>query len=370
LKRTVNLPGAKPGGREIQEETVDMSGYILDFRGKNPNVKDTVNTFHQILKVTLDSSGRKLQVTLNDSLRIYYALTDLLPEYATGYMGQTLNKNTGRAPFALFKGADGSIGFKNFTASVLVKNSIGAEGSVKVNLLEGENTFSKNKVKLSATPLVGPVYIPPSPFVYNSASESKVVLNGTNSNVKAFVENLPQWIDYDIDVETNPYGNVSNWKDFVFDNSSVDVFLRIDAPVSFTIGGLNLRDTQAIEIASLPKIERVKSATLIMDIMNDFPIESKVELTLLDVAYQPLGTVEIQPTTIAPGKTGPGGTPLAASQSVIRVKIDNDKADMLRNTRFVAIKTNFKGDGTQQKIYNTYKLKVKTSLQAEYEAQF
>ncbi len=107
-----------------------------------------------------------------------------------------------------------------------------------------------------------------------------------------------------------------------------------------------------------------------MDIMNDFPIESKVELTLLDVAYQPLGTVEIQPNTIAPGKTGPGGTPLAASQSVIRAKIDNDKADMLRNTRFVAIKTKFKGDGTQQKIYNTYKLKVKTSLQAEYEAQF
>jgi len=28
------------------------------------------------------------------------------------------------------------------------------------------------------------------------------------------------------------------------------------------------------------------------------------------------------------------------------------------------------GNGTQQKIYNTYKLKVKTSLQAEYEAQF
>ncbi len=369
LKRTVKLPGAKPGGREIQEETVDMTGYILDFRGVNPTVKDTVNTFHQILRVTLDSSGRKLQVTLNDSLRIYYALTDLLPEYATGYMGQTLNKNAGRAPFALFKGADGNIGFKSFTASVLVKNSVGAEGRVKVNKLECENIFSKNKVLLTATPLSGNIIIPPSPFVYGSASEKKVVLDAGNSNIKAFVENLPQWIDYDLDIETNPNGNVSNWKDFVFDNSSVDVYLRLEAPVSFTVGGLNLRDTQALEIESLPKIQRVKSATLILDIENDYPIEAGVEITMLDMAYQPLGKVDIEPGIIAPGKTGPGGTPLASTNSVVRATINREKAELLQKTRFLAIKAQFKGDGTQQKIYNSYKLKIKSSLMAEYEAQ-
>lgn len=370
LERVVKMPGAKPGVTERREETVDMSGYLLDYRGKNPTVKDTVNTFHQIMVVSLDSSGRKVQVTLNDSLRIYYALTGLLPEYATGYMGQTLNNSADKAPFALFKGADGNILFKDFKASVLVKNSIGAEGRVRVKSLESENIFSGNKVKLSATPLNSDVFIGPAPFVYGQSTDKQVVLDGSNSNIKAFVENLPQYINYDIDIETNPNGNVSNWKDFVFDNSGAEIYLRLEAPVSFTVGGLNLRDTQGIEAASLPQVQRVKSATVIFDVENDYPFEVDMDFVLLDQFGNALGDVILTPGTIMPGKTTANGAPLAASRTILRASIPKERIDALRKAHAVAIKARVTGNGTEQKIYNTYKLKVKTSLQAEYEAQF
>ena len=370
LERVVKMPGAKPGSVERQEETVDMSGYLIDYRGKDPAVKDTVNTFHQVLLVTLDSSGRKVQVTLSDSLRISYSLTGLLPEYATGYMGQTLNSSSGKAPFALFKGADGNILFKDFKASVLVKNTIGAEGSVRVKSLESENIFSGNKVKLGATPLNSKVFIGPAPFVYGQSTDKQVLLDGGNSNIKAFVENLPQWINYDIDIETNPNGNVSNWKDFVFDNSGAEIYLRLEAPASFTIGGLNLRDTQGIEAASIPQVQRVKSATVIFDIENDYPFEVGMNFTLLDEYFNPLGEVSVSPGSVLPGKTGPGGEPLAPSRTILRANIPKDRIEALHKAHHVAMKARVVGNGTQQKIYNTYKLKVKTSLQAEYEAQF
>jgi hypothetical protein len=370
LERVVKMPGAKPGTTERKEETVDMSGYLLDYRGRDPNVKDTVNTFHQIMIVSLDSSGRKVQVTLNDSLRIYYALTDLLPEYATGYMGQTLNTSVGKAPFVLFKGADGNIVFKDFKASVLVKNSIGAEGRVRVKSLESENVFSGNKVKLSASPLNNDVLIGPAPFMYGETTDKQVVLDGSNSNIKAFVENLPQLIHYDIDIETNPNGNVSNWKDFVFDNSSADIYLRLEAPVSFTVGGLNLRDTQGIEAASVPQVQRVKSATIIFDVENDYPFEVDMAFSLLDQYGNALGDVTVNPGTIMAGKTTPSGEPMAASRTVLRANIPRERIESLRKAHAVAIKARVVGNGTQQKIYNTYKLRVKTSLQAEYEAQF
>jgi hypothetical protein len=39
LERNITVPGAAPGGREIREEIIDMSGYMFDFRGKDPNCK-------------------------------------------------------------------------------------------------------------------------------------------------------------------------------------------------------------------------------------------------------------------------------------------------------------------------------------------
>lgn len=367
LERVVKLPGAKAGGREIQEETVNMEGYIIDFRGKNPTVKDTVNTFHQILLVSLDSSGRKVQVTLNDSIRIMYRLEKLVPEYATGYLGKTLNQGKGRAPFTLFKGADGQLSLKDFTASVLIRNSVGAEGRIRVNKLEGGNVFSGNKVTLAAAPLASDVIVTAPAFIRNRFTEREVLMNSGNSNVKAFMENLPQWIDYDIDVETNPNGNVSNWNDFVFDNSKVDIFLRLETPATFAVGGLNLRDTQAVDAATLRNIDKVKSAVLILDMENGFPFELDLNITMLDAGYLPLGKADMNPTTIAPGKVLPNGQPDVPVRTILKINIPREKAEMLRKTRFVEVKARVRGTGNNQKIYSTYRVKIKTSLQAEYE---
>jgi hypothetical protein len=370
LVRNITVPGAPSGGKEIREEIIDMAGYVFDFRGKNPDVTDTVNTFHQILIVKLDSSGRKVKVTLNDSIRILYSVSEMVPEYAIGYLGNIVNA-TGPSvtPFQLFKGLDGDLQLKSFTAAVLMRNYVGAEGRIKIKDMAGENIFSRKKTTLNATPLQSDIFISSPPFVKGAYTEKSVLLDDNNSNIKQFVETLPQLIHYDMDVETNPNGNVSNWKDFVFDDSRLDVFLRVDMPVSFGIGGLILRDTQPVNFTEINSDRRIKSATLFVDAENDYPFEVGLELTFLDANFQVMGTANIENNqAILAGKTDAQGKPLSSTKSRLVIQIPKEKMEMMQNAQNIVIKATIKGDGTNRKIYSTYQLKISTNARFEYEA--
>jgi hypothetical protein len=371
LERTVKIPGVAPGKREVYEEIIDMSGYMFDFRGKNPDVTDTVNTFHQILIVKLDSSGRKVKVTLNDSVRIYYSVSELIPEYAIGYLGKTLNPTgLSTTPFQLFKGLDGDLSLQNFTASVLVQNYVGATGRLTVKRMEAENIFNGRKQLLNATPLGSPIDVGPPAFQRDAYTEKRITLDANNSNIKSFIETLPQLIHYNMDVETNPNGNTSNYKDFVFDNSRVDVFLRLETPANFGIQGITLRDTQALDLAELHGDERLKSAILYVDIDNGYPFEVGLELGFMDANFQLLGYADVDGNqSILPGKTDAQGRPLSSTKTRLTIRVPKEKIAMLQNAESVLIKANIKGDGKNKKIYNTYKLKINTSGEFAYEVQ-
>jgi hypothetical protein len=370
VQRVVKMPGSVAGKTEKREEVIDMAGHVLDFRGKDPNVKDTVNTFHQILKVTLDSSGRKVQVTLKDSIRIFYSLDELVPEYAIGFLGTTVNATgPSTVPFGLFRGIDGDLKLESFTASIIMQNYVGAEGKIRVKKLEAENVFSGNKVLLNATPLNSDIFISPPAFVRNEYTEKKIVLNQANSNIKSFVELLPQKINYDLDVETNPFGNTSLWKDFIFDNSRVDIFLRLETPAQFTVGGLTLRDTQPMNLGNVKDLNKVKSAKLFVDVENGYPFNASMQLSFLGVNYNYLGAADfVNGNTINACKIDAGGKALEATKSRLVISLPKDKIWMLQNAAYVVIKTNIQGAGNKQKIYNTYKIKISTNGQFEYEA--
>lgn len=370
IKRWITLPGSVDGSKVVKTEVIDMAGYLLDFRGKNPDVDDTVNTFHQILKVYLDSSGRKVKITLKDSIRIYYRLDELIPEYAIGYFGNTTNPSgDGFSAFELFKGLSGNISLQKFDASILIRNSVGARGGITVNKLEGENVFSGNKIALtSTTALNSQILVLPPSFVRDDYTETEINLTESNSNIKSFMENLPQKIHYNIDIETNPSGNISAWKDFIFDNSRVEIYLRLQTPASFSIGGLVMRDTQFLDFGELKQPERLKSATLLLEIENGFPFEVALDLVLLDANMMRLDDVVFdQGNIIRPASGGIYG-PGVSTSTRMSIGIPREKMEAFRKAKYIGIKANVKGGATNKKIYNSYKLIIRVNGQFEYEA--
>lgn len=372
LSSVVKLPAAKPGGSSTRDEYFDLTNYLIDFRGKNPNVKDTVNTFHQILIVRLDSSGRKVAIGLKDSIRLDYRMESLIPDYAIGFMGQSLTQ-TGdqKAPFDLFKGLNGDFKFKDFKVSLVVKNGIGADGRVKINSLKGENIFTKNALALNATPLNNDILITSPPFVRDAYTESEIVLDAGNSNIKQFMENLPQMLDYNLDMEVNPNGNVSLYKDFVFDNSRVDIFLKVEAPASFSMGEFTLRDTQGIDLKTMGDVSRIKSAKMDVRVRNTFPLGAKLQMNLLDDQLNYLESLDIDPKDqiIEACEVDAKGYPLDAVETVFTLGLGKEKMAALKSAKFIAITTTLVGSGQMQKIYDVSSISVSTVVDFEYEVK-
>lgn len=375
LKRTIKLTSPANGSNVIEEEIIDMSGYLIDFRGKNPDVKDTVNTFHQILTVSLDSSGRKVPVALRDSINIFYQIDELTPEYAIGYLGKSENRTGyGTTPFELFKGAFGNITLKDFKASVLIQNFLGAEGSITTHKLDGKNVFTNNKLDLNAAPLASEIVVPPASILLGNyanlqPSNTVIDLNTGNSNVKQFVENLPQLLGYDLTIKTCPNGNVNNYKDFVTDEGRVDVYLRVEVPASFTVGSLTLQDTQALNLKSVSQPERIKSAKLYLTIDNGFPFELTFTGTLLDKNYNVLDNIQLEKADkIAGAAVDAKGMATGFAQTRLIVSLPRDRAKRISEAQYILVRATIKGNGAQQKIYNSYKVKVGCNVGFEYEA--
>lgn len=365
----LSLPGPAGVGVATTEQIYDMSGYLLDFRGKNPDITDTVNTFHQILRVTLDSSGRKLAVGLNDSIRLEYRLEGMKPEYAIGYLGNTLDR-TGldTTDFDLFKGLDGDLTFDDVKLDFIFRNSIGAEGRLKLHHLKGQNIFNGRSQILDADPLKDFIMVGKPEFKRDAYSETSFSLGASNSNIKEFLEVLPQKLEYDLETEVSPGGNINNYQDFVFDNSRMDVIMRLDVPISFAFGGLALRDTQAVNFAELGDMSRVKSATLFLDMTNYFPLDFDLDFQLFDKNFNSLGYFDISPDGGVPrGSFDVNGRVVNASETPLCIKLPREKVGALIKTQYIGIIMKVKGTGQMQKIYGNSRLDMKAKVQFEYE---
>jgi hypothetical protein len=317
----------------------------------------------------LDSSGRKLAVSLKDSIKLVYRIEGLKPEYATGYLGQSLNRTGAKStPFNLFKGVDGSMKFKDAKVSFILRNSIGADGRFHLYNLEGQNIFNNNKVQLNATSLKGDILVAKPKFVYGDYSETVVNLDSSNSNIKQFLEAFPQQLNYDLETEISPNGNVNNFQDFVFDNSKLDVIMKVEIPASFALDQLVLRDTQTVDFGKITGSDRIKSAILFMDMDNSYPIELGLSINLLDETHHVLGALEISPTSgIAPGVVDASGKPIQSTKTQLKIELNRETASKLNRTRYFAITAKVKGNNSMQRIFNTASLKIKSRMQFEYE---
>ena len=205
-------------------------------------------------------------------------------------------------------------------------------------------------------------------FKRDAYTETSFSLGTSNSNIKEFLEVLPQKLEYDLETEVSPGGNINNYQDFVFDNSRMDVIMRLDVPISFAFGGLTLRDTQAVNFAELGDMTRVKSATLFLDMTNYFPLDFDLDFQLFDKNFNSLGYFDISPDGgVARGNYDANGFVVQPSETPLRIKLPREKVGALVKTQYIGIVMKVKGTGQMQKIYGNSKLDMRAKVQFEYE---
>jgi hypothetical protein len=164
---------------------------------------------------------------------------------------------------------------------------------------------------------------------------------------------------------------VSLYKDFVFDNSRVDVYLKVEAPANFSVGEFVLRDTQSIDLQTLGDVSRIKSAKMEVNVSNTFPIGAKLTMSLLDEGLAFLTSLDIDPSdqVIEPAILDDKGYPLQSGDTYFTLGLGKEKIEALKKAKFIAITTTFLGSGKMQKIYDVSSISVSTVVDFEYEVK-
>lgn len=376
VHEVMKVPPAPPGGSSDIFRDIPLDGYTIDMRGKNPVVDDLVNSFWNIRDVTLDSSGKINSISLNDSIYVYFGLIDMVPEWAEGYFAQqnlTTGKNT--LDFDLFKGSSGTIDFDKIKLTLDITNGIGADALINIKSISALNTRIGSSVPLNATPLNSPITI--NPATDNPFSESKLTYNidENNSNIKAFIKNLPDKIEYDMDVTTNPNGNVRLWKDFIYDYSKLVAKLQVSMPLSFTANNLSLTDTLAFDMFSTGNLSRVKEGTFNIIVDNSFPLSANVQMYVIDGKGAVTDSIMLQQhSLVLAGDIDPGtGKVISSKRSVLKAYFSRERMNDLKYARRLLIKATFNtpvGNSTPVKIFSSYKFDIKLTGDFVYEQRF
>ncbi|HRZ50249.1 MAG TPA: hypothetical protein P5338_12725, partial [Bacteroidales bacterium] len=241
FKTTALIPAASGGVPGTIELDVDISGYRLSLTGKNNN---SVNRLQIKVDTRIAANANPVQIKPSDTLRVDATFKEFSLKEAWGYFGRhTVSTGKKVMPIRTFDGfKDGSITIDTASGTIHVENGIGMDILMKITSLVIRNT--KKQLELVVNdPFVGkPVQM--SRASYNPAAGKAVPTTYdfmfSNATMKAMVEMLPDEIEYEMEMETNPLGNVSFGNDFILSENPLTAGISLQMPFAFLAEDLTL----------------------------------------------------------------------------------------------------------------------------------
>ena len=276
------IPASTSGEPYIHSMFIDVSGYSLNLKGENQNQNNRLQTKVQIkLHPEANSSAN---VAMGQEFMYYTKFDEIEIEYAKGFFGtsqNTLDLDTSKLDF-FNKIKEGSIDFENIKMNIIVENGFGADFTFKLNSLQSINNRTTQSIDLQGIDVFQSQNISRAQASGNSnnpiiSSIKEISLD--DSNIKEFIQNLPDELAYSLQYAINPFGNISGGNDFAYFNSKLDVKIDLEIPMKFSINNLNLVDTMAYKLENLSGIEMCK---LYFEIRNEFPLQFSLEMDILN----------------------------------------------------------------------------------------
>ncbi len=370
---SVPMNAAPAGGSTSFTHDYDMTGYTIDLTGTSGN---TVNTLSYSISARTDTNSASTTIFMNDTLvNLDASLRNIVPYYAKGYLGQReINDgNTTRNfnPFGAIQ--SGNFRLKDITMKFIIENSIGIDAQAFLSSIQSFNSSTNTLVNLTAPSLVNhTININRATESGNPASPVNptnyiITLDSTNSNIKAFIENLPDRLNYSMRLNTNPGGNISSSNDFVFSDYLLKVKLKVEMPLAFAADHLTLADTSAFEVQNKEDFDPVGAGTYTLIVDNGFPFEADVHLELLDENNQFVDSLPVTgPVAAAP--VDASFKVIAPKRTKIPVVIDASRKQRILNAKNLYVRASFTTPAFPEyiRIYSDYKLKLKLVADATY----
>jgi hypothetical protein len=369
---TTTMDSAAPGGYTSYVDSFDMSGYTVDLRGPNGNSFNKL-TYNIIART--DTGITPVTIFVGDTLvNINASLKDIVPYYAKGYLGQTeIDGGYSSEDFNIFSFVQsGHVRFEDVKLKFTIENSIGVDAQAFIMQLQSVNTHAGSVVNMVSPLINNPINLnratesgnPLSPV---NPSVSVITFDNSNSNLRTFIENFPDRLNYHPKLKINPLGNISFSNDFIYTDYLGKTTVRAEMPLSFAADHLTVGDTSALVIENPENFDPLGDGKFTLIAENGFPFAASIQLLVLDENNVLLDTIPVT-GTIAAGITNADFRVIAPARSLIPVYIDAVRKQHILHGKHLAFKASFTTPAFPQyyRIYTDYKLDVKLVADAAY----
>lgn len=365
---TASVGPGTPSSPGYSTATRDLAGTSFDLRGPDYN---SVNTLATNIGAQLDPLGSGAWVTADDSLIIDVNYTGLVPQYARGYFGQrTVEVGPETNDLTLFDAlVGGTLDLDDATLRLRVENGFGMDLRVRMRNLTAVNTRTGTSVDLDHTIFQGPININRAIDQGNAplASVYTNTIGTDNSNIDLFLESLPDEVRYELDLELNPLGDISNGNDFLYYESELKAGLELDVPLRLITNELTLETISQPDLPGSAEGHALRSGTLKLFATNGFPMSARFSLAMINDAGEVVATLPVDGVA-TPGLLGANNVVTQATESVLTVALSEEEVDLLYSGLRLRTRVAFTtSDQTQHlRILDSYRMDLQMTLSANY----
>jgi hypothetical protein len=351
----------------------DLSGYNMNMTGLSGSIYNTIVQSYTIIVDPQAATSPTCGYGQGAHAKLSYG--GIVPQYLEGYFGQqTISVPLDSTKLDFLKNVQAS----NFMLSSAafnfkVFNEFGAEFTGNLSNIKSVNTSNTNTVTLSTSQL--------SNININRATKAgstvfpsikTVSLTNTNSNITAFLSNLPNMLTYQGSVKVNPLGNISGYNDFAFYNTGIKVVADINIPLKFNADYFKLVSTANVDFSNIKQLDHVNYGQLVINTSNGYPFQAKLQAYLLDETGATIDSL-LWPNenVIDRGVLDNQNVVTQPVRSALRIPIGSGKVEKLKRSKKVRIESYFimPPNPPDIKIYENYSLDVNIIAELNYRAQ-
>ena len=346
----------------VVNEFADISGYSFNLRGIYGNSSNTIVSH---IGAWIDPAGNPVNITTADHMTVSAGFNNLVIDYVKGYFGkQNLNFGPDTADFSIFKNIiGGHLNLEKIKMSLTLNNGFGLDARVILNQLKSINSQTNHDVNFYNSIIGSAINISRATETGNSTypvNPSNYMINLDNSNIKQFIENLPDKIAYSLNLTTNPLGNVSCGNDFAYYNNGLKASMNLQIPLSLIANDLTLQDTVDLNISKPADGSRIKDGIFYLDADNGFPFNAEIQLYLLSSNNVIIDSI-LTSNYISSGILDANNKVISKTHSNLVIPLSENKLNSVYDTKkmIIRVKFNTANAGQYIKIYSDYKIDMK-----------
>lgn len=330
----------------------------------------TVNSLRVICNTTIQGTGQNLSGTENISLNV--GMTNLNFKNITGYFGQqSVAVDGDTILMKLFQSAvDGHFELTNPSVTFTIENSFGFPARINLNNLKTINVNTGQEYPLTGYPTVINIA---SPANMGETATTTLELNTSNTgNLNTIISPVPKYFYFEAAALSNPAGQTANLN-FAEDVSALRIKADLELPMEGFAYGFSIKDTVDFNLGT--DIDMIEYVMFRLIVDNGFPVQLGTQLKFMDENYNVLfSTFNGTEYVVQPALVDSNGKVYKNTKKISDITLTETQIPLLDQVKYLEIEgvaeTLNGTSGQIVKLFDTYKIGVKLSVQVEGKTSF